>query len=238
MFRCLFVVLIVPSIVFGEIKFGTLPKPVEVASVPKSEAVEAGAAPTPYREVVRVVGLLPKPEVGFVDFGCGDARWLIVAAERWGCRATGIEIDPKRAQLARQRVREAGLDHLITIVDGDAPTVDVKADVGVAYLYPDVLEQLKPKVERLRAFASYIHRPAGLPVVKNGDSWIYTKPTVARSAVWNGQAYAGPVCSNPNCGMCQSIRAQLSGPEAPAATKSGHWVKRCNGRQCWFEWVP
>ncbi len=41
------------------------------------------AAHTPMSEVVRVIGLLPKPEIGFVDFGCGyDARWCVAAAEK------------------------------------------------------------------------------------------------------------------------------------------------------------
>lgn len=188
------------------------------AKAPKvAAAVNGEASPTPYSEVVRVIGLLPKPTVGFVDFGCGDARWCIVAAERWGCRVTGIEIDPVRAAAARERVREAGLSHLIEIIEGDAVTTDVQADVGVGYLYIKTLQQLRPRIEKLRAFASYQHQPP-VPSVRNGDSWVYTRPTAAtsqstqqRMAVWNGQYYAGPVCNAPNCGMCQSIRSQLYG---------------------------
>ena len=202
--RILFVVLsLIPSVCSAEIKFGVLPG--------NRTTVKAESVPTPYSEVVRVLALLPKPEVGFVDYGCGDARWCIVAAERWGCRVTGVEIDPARASAARRRVQEAGLDHLITIVEGDAITTDVKADVGVAYLYSDTLQKMRPKFEKLRAFASYIHEPPGLPVVRNGDSWIYTKTAARPFAIWNGQSYAGPVCDNPNCGMCNSIRAQLRG---------------------------
>ena len=227
------------------------------------------AAPTPYSEVVRVLQLLPKPEVGFVDLGCGaDARWCIAAAERWKCQVTGIEIDHERVVSARRRVADLGLSDRITIIEGDALTAEFEADVGVVYLYADVLEQLRPRLEKLRAFASYLHRPPGLPVTKHGDSWIYLRPVQQQSAVWDGQAYQHPVCNNPGCAMCQSIRNQLATapqPSQPAspqpkdviaytpqAAPRGHYktetVRRCEygpfGRvkRCWTErvqvWVP
>lgn len=188
-----------------------------LAAVSSAES-DAGFAPTPYEEVERVIGLLPKPEVGFVDFGCGDARWCIAAVKRWNCRATGIEIDPARAAVAREKVRSAGLSHLITIIEGDATKVNVQADVGVAYLYGDLLLRLKPKFESLRAFASYMHQPPGLPVVQNGSTFIYYKPVVQqqqyatyqRQAEWQGYYYSQPVCNNPGCAMCNAIRRQLS----------------------------
>lgn len=184
------------------------------------------AAPTPGREVERVLSLLPKPEIAFVDYGCGDARWCIAAAERWGCRAIGVEIDSTRAKAARERVKSLGLDNLITIIEGDATKVQVEADVGVAYLYADVLEQLKPKLEKLRAFASYMHRPPGLPVVKNGDTWLYSKPVAvqqSKAAVWGGQYYSQPVCNSPNCGMCNSIRKQLNSAGMSNPPKDSIW---------------
>lgn len=184
----------------------------------------ASDAPTPGREVERVIGLLPKPEIGFVDFGCGDGRWCIAAAERWGCRVTGIELDPARAAAARERVRAAGLDHLVTIIEGDVLTTDVQADVGVAYLYADVLDRLRPRLEKLRAFASYMHRPPGLPVVQNGDSWFYTQAVPqSRAAVWQGEVYSQPVCNNPGCKMCNSIRCQLNSGALPNPPRNSIW---------------
>lgn len=220
------------------------------------ETVPAEATPTPYREIARVLDILPKPEVGFVDFGCGaDARWCIAAAYKWKCKCLGMEIDPARARMARDRVKEEGLQDLITIYQGDASkySYDNNADVGVAYLYPETLEKLKPEIEKLKAFASYIHKPpvdTGY-VYLDRDTWIYTKPKQATQhlAVWNGVSYSGPVCTNPNCGMCASIRSQLAATQSQTVPKSptgGHYVtqkvKICNGRSCWFEdrqvWVP
>jgi hypothetical protein len=172
------------------------------------------AAHTPMSEVVRVIGLLPKPEIAFVDFGCGyDARWCVAAAERWGCKCVGIEIDSRRASAARERVRNLGLGHLITIVEGDAGEVPVSGDVAVVYLYPSLLATLKPRLERFRAFASYLHQPLGINCTKDGDTWFYRRQVqlVApqSAAVWGGAFYSQPVCTSPNCAMCNSIRRQL-----------------------------
>lgn len=226
-------------LVFAADPVFTVENRIQTAFVVENRMPSVEAAPTPMAEVVRVLGLLPKPEVGFVDFGCGDARWCIAAAERWGCKVTGVEINPARARAARERVKAAGLEHLITIVEGDAVTTEVTADVGVVYLYADVLVKLKPRLEKLRAFASYMHQPP-LTAVKNGDSWIYTRPSLVtqqKGAVWNGLLYSQPQCNNPNCGMCNSIRAQLAAPVVQQKAAAGHWVRRCDGRRCWMEWV-
>lgn len=171
------------------------------------------SAPTPTREVERVLDLLPKPEVAFVDFGCGDGRWLFAAVERWGCKAVGVEIDPSRAAATRERVRSAGLSHLITIVTGNATEVSVEGDVAAVYLYADVLNALRPRLEKMRAVASYMHAVPGLPMIQDGQTWLYVRASQAaqqsRLAVWQGQNYSQPVCNSPSCKMCNSIRSQM-----------------------------
>jgi hypothetical protein len=110
----------------------------------------------------------------------------------------------------------------VTIIEGDATQVDVPAQVGVCYLYPDVLAALKPKLEKLDRFASYMHGVDGLAMSRNGDAWTWRKPQqvamqtqreqVPRQqygAVWGGRTYSGPVCNSPGCRMCNSIRSQL-----------------------------
>lgn len=177
--------------------------------------VPVEASPTPIAEVNRVLALLPKPEVGFVDFGCGDGRWLIAAAEKWpDVRVTGVEIDPSRAYATIERIKNEGLSDRITVIIGDATTVKVQADVATMYLYSDTLAKMQPQLERMKAFASYMHQPPGFATVKNGDSFLYFRSApiqqVQKSAIWDGQYYSGPVCSDPNCRMCNSIRYQLS----------------------------
>ena len=200
----------------GSKKFMSANRQEILAEFSEQKAAGDAAAPTPYDEILRVLDLLPKPQVGFVDFGCGEnARWCVCAAEKWGCKVTGVEINPARAAAARERVKAAGLEHLITILDGDATTTEVQADVFAVYLYPDVLAKLQPKLSRMTAGASYMHAVPNMPATKNGDTFIYARQSVPqqsqRMAVWGGQLYSGPVCSDPRCGMCSSIRAQIYG---------------------------
>jgi len=173
------------------------------------------AAHTPMSEVVRVINMLPRPEVAFVDFGCGyDARWCVAAAEKWKCKCIGVELDPSRARAARERIRNLGLDGYVTIVEGDVANTPVSGDVAVAYLYPTVLAKLKPRLQSFKAFASYLHQPSGIACTKSGDTWIYQRQfqstaAPAQGAVWDGVFYNQPVCTSPNCAMCNSIRRQL-----------------------------
>lgn len=173
-------------------------------------------SPTPVVEVQRVMRELnPQPNETFVDYGCGDARWLIEAASRYKCRAIGIELDPAQAARARQAVWSAGLADKVQIIEGDALKVDVNAQVGVVYLYPDVLVKLKPKLLKLNRFASYMHKVDGVTMTQTGDAWVWRKPIVVQytqpTAVWGGQTYTGRVCTSPNCQMCNEIARQLWG---------------------------
>jgi SAM-dependent methyltransferase len=172
--------------------------------------VKASQAPTPIDEVRRILALLkPTRAETFIDYGCGDGRWLIEAVRSYRCKAIGIEIDPAQVERARVAVKDAGLDNLIRIIEGDVTTVDVQADVGVVYLYPDTLTRLKPRLTQLNRFASYMHRVDGLVMHQDGDVWLWERQPEQRHAVWGGSVYSGPVCSNPGCVMCQSIRQQL-----------------------------
>jgi len=180
------------------------------------------AKPTPRAEVIRILGTLkPRADETLVDFGCGfDARYLIEAVKRYGCRGIGVEIDHARAASARQYVAEAGLSDQIEIVEGDARTVEVNADVGVVYLEPGMLDELKPQLVKLNRFVSYQHAIPGLAMTKGQDAYYWQQSqamTVAsvtvssgKRAVWDGQFYSGPLCTSPNCAMCNSIRSQLA----------------------------
>ena len=168
--------------------------------------------------------LRPTRSETFIDFGCGaDARFCIEAARRYGCRAVGIEIDRGRFRSALQAVVDAGLADRVTILHGDSTKLNVRADVGVAYLYPETLAALRPKIRQLNRFASYSHQVPGLPMNMSGSIWTWQRPsaTIAtrspvwhrvvsrprRVAYWRGQAYTGRVCGNPNCRMCNYIQA-------------------------------
>jgi predicted RNA methylase len=98
------------------------------------------------------------------DLGCGDGRICIAAAVTYGCRSVGIEIDPKRADLAREKVKAAGVEHLVAIRTGDANTIGwvESATIITMYLNPDPIKQLMRRTESAKVIASINHRLPGL----------------------------------------------------------------------------
>ena len=54
-----------------------------------------------------------------VDLGSGDGRVLIAAAKEYGLLGTGIEIDPLKVWLSNFRVRRAGVQDRVNIVQAD-----------------------------------------------------------------------------------------------------------------------
>jgi len=117
------------------------------------------------------------PADTLADWGCGDGRILIAAAKR-GVRGIGIEIDPARAAVAKQAVKDAGVSDLVTIEIGDALDFDTTRVTAVtAYLYPPLLAKLAPKMMLVRVAASPYHQVPGLDMTQVGDVWIYNRPT-------------------------------------------------------------
>lgn len=172
-------------------------------------------APTPHPEIQVALAKFRniRPEHTFVDFGCGDGRVCIAAAQKWGCKAVGVEIDPDKAQLARQCVDAAGLADRITIIEGDVRTTEVKADFGYAFLPVDVLKDLGPQIEKLQAFISHNHPVPGLKLTKNGNDYqrdtrvatVVTQPAPViqqHGWVWTPPTVSRPLCTNGNCRMC------------------------------------
>lgn len=179
-----------------------------------------GKEPTSFAEVRRVLRILnPKRSEVFVDFGSGDGRFVIEAARRYGCRAIGVEIDADQAERSRRNAKRQGVDHLVRIITGNALTTEIKADVGVAYLYPDVVQRLRPQLVKLSRFATPHHSVQGLRMIKVGHSFFWwrpkrepvRKPAVQRQRVayYGGRAYTGRVCNSPTCSMCREIARQL-----------------------------
>src|SRR5215217_5087456 len=56
-----------------------------------------------------------QPDERLLDVGCGWGSLVIHAATHYGVRAVGVTISPAQAELARARVREAGLEDAIEI---------------------------------------------------------------------------------------------------------------------------
>ncbi len=83
------------------------------------------------------------------DLGCGDGRFVITAAKKFGARGVGIDIDPVRIKESNENARKAGVTNLIKFVEGDLFQADIsEATVVTLFLFPDVNLRLRPKLLR------------------------------------------------------------------------------------------
>ncbi len=98
-----------------------------------------------------VEAMLELAEVGpndvVYDLGSGDGRIVITAAKKYGCRAVGIEINPRRVEEAWENARKAGVEDRVKFILGDMFKADIhEATVVTLYLLSSVNEKLKPKL--------------------------------------------------------------------------------------------
>jgi predicted O-methyltransferase YrrM len=90
--------------------------------------------------------------------------WQCLALKSTGGRLTTFEIDARRAALARENFKKAGVDDIVTLVEGDAheKVQEFTGEIDILFLdadkegYIDYLNKLVPKV-----------RPGGLILAHN-----------------------------------------------------------------------
>jgi len=92
--------------------------------------------------------------------------WFAMALRTTGGRLTTLELDPQRAALARAHFKKAGVDALVTLIEGDAHQniAQVKGPLDIVFIdaekpgYVDYLNKTLPLV-----------RPGGLILAHNVD---------------------------------------------------------------------
>jgi len=92
--------------------------------------------------------------------------WFCLALQRTNGRLTTFEIDHQRASMAQQHFKEAGVEKMVSIIEGDAheQILKLKGPVDVAFIdadksgYVDYLHKLLP-----------LMRPGGLILAHNVD---------------------------------------------------------------------
>lgn len=83
------------------------------------------------------------------DLGCGDGRFVITAAKKYGARGVGIDIDPKRVQESQKKAIEAGVTDRVRFIEDDLFTTHIKeATVITLYLLQELNLKLRPKLLR------------------------------------------------------------------------------------------
>ena len=82
------------------------------------------------------------------DLGCGDGRIPIAAAQKYGARGIGIDIDPARIAEAKENAKAAGVTDKVTFLEQDLFTSDfTNATVVTLYLLPSLNVKLMPKLK-------------------------------------------------------------------------------------------
>jgi precorrin-6B methylase 2 len=101
------------------------------------------------------------------DLGCGDGRIVVTAAKKYGCKAVGVDIDPQCVREARDNVARHGVEHLVTVRQGDIFRLDLSgATVVTLFLLPDVNVRLIPQLERLPPGARIVSHQFSMKGVK------------------------------------------------------------------------
>ena len=104
--------------------------------------------PTPNEVVDKMLDMAKVTAKDVVyDLGCGDGRIVITAAQKYGARAVGIDIDPKRIAEANTNAKAAKVTDKVRFVEGDLFEADIsEATVVTLYLLTRLNEKLKPKL--------------------------------------------------------------------------------------------
>jgi tRNA G37 N-methylase Trm5 len=115
----------------------TQTKPLDVPYVPTPDAV--------VMEMLKAANVT-KNDVLY-DLGSGDGRIVITAAQKFGARGVGIDLDPIRIREAEENAKTAGVTDKVKFINGDIFDADIRAATVVTmYLLPDINMKLRPKL--------------------------------------------------------------------------------------------
>ncbi len=106
-----------------------------------------------------------KPDETVYDLGCGDGRVVIMAAQEFGARGVGVDLNPRLVKEARGKVEALSLGHMVRIIQGNLFDVDVSpADVVTMYLTTGANEKVRPKLElELRSGSRVVTHDFSIP---------------------------------------------------------------------------
>lgn len=102
---------------------------------------------TPPEVVERMLAMAAtRPGDLVLDLGSGDGRIVIAAAQKFGARGLGIELDAALVEKSRQAARAAGVADKVGFVQGDVLVADIsRATVVTVYLLPALMAKLQSR---------------------------------------------------------------------------------------------
>lgn len=122
----------------------------DASASPDTSEKDAPYVPTARHVVEKMLEVADVSEDDVVyDLGSGDGRIPIVAAETFGARGVGIEIDSALVAKSRTKAEMAGVADKVEFRRGDLFKVDLsEATVVTLYLWPEINIKLRPKLLR------------------------------------------------------------------------------------------
>ena len=104
--------------------------------------------PTPNEVVDKMLEIAAVTSKDIVyDLGCGDGRIPITAAQRYGARGVGIDIDPQRIRESRENALRARVEDKVRFIEGDLFEAEIgEATVITLYLLTTLNAKLRPKL--------------------------------------------------------------------------------------------
>jgi SAM-dependent methyltransferase len=85
------------------------------------------------------------------DLGSGDGRIPITAAQKYGARAIGIDINPERIKEANENLAKANVGDKVKFLNQDLFETDIsEATVVTLYLLPSLNLKLMPTLKKLK----------------------------------------------------------------------------------------
>lgn len=106
--------------------------------------------PTPQAVVDEMLALakVTKDDVIY-DLGSGDGRIPITAAQKFGTKGVGIDINPERIKEANENAQKAGVTDRVKFLQQDLFKSDIsEATVVTLYLLPELNVKLRPELFR------------------------------------------------------------------------------------------
>lgn len=102
---------------------------------------------TPADVVERMLSLAGTgPADTVIDLGSGDGRIVITAAQKFGARGLGIELDKRLVEASRENARRANVAERVSFIEGDVLVSDISsATVVTVYLLPSLIGRLQPR---------------------------------------------------------------------------------------------
>jgi protein-L-isoaspartate O-methyltransferase len=115
------------------------------AGVPGAEVPYVQTPERVVREMLRLAAVGPGDVI--YDLGSGDGRIPLTAAQEFGARGVGVEIDPRLVAESQRRAARLGLGDRVRFVRQDLFETDLRpATVVTLYLSNEMNQRLRPKL--------------------------------------------------------------------------------------------